>query len=75
MPPPHFLRCVLPNGAIVTPDGKTYIVAESIGYCISAFDRAPDGTLSNKRQIADCKTALHKRFPGQLAVGVALADV
>ena len=63
----HFslqLRCVLPNGAIVTPDGKTYIVAESIGYCISAFDRAADGTLSNKRQIADCKSALHKRFPG-----------
>ena len=25
-----------PNGAVVTPDGKTYIVAESFGYTIQA---------------------------------------
>ena len=62
---------VLHNGAVITPDGKTYIVAESLAYVITAFDRAPDGTLSNKRQLADCKTALHKRFPGRFDTAAA----
>ena len=42
-----------PNGMIVTPDGKTLIVAESYGRRLTAFDIAPDGDLSNRRTWAD----------------------
>ena len=38
-----------PNGTVITPDGKTLIVGESFGHQMTAFDVAPDGTLSNRR--------------------------
>ncbi|MFO1392726.1 MAG: SMP-30/gluconolactonase/LRE family protein [Steroidobacteraceae bacterium] len=38
-----------PNGMVATPDGKTLIVAESYGRCLTAFDIAADGSLSNRR--------------------------
>jgi sugar lactone lactonase YvrE len=38
-----------PNGMALTPDGKTLIVAETFGQCLSAFDVAEDGGLSNRR--------------------------
>lgn len=38
-----------PNGMAVTPDNRTLIVAESYGKRLSAFDIAPDGSLSNRR--------------------------
>src|SRR6266849_595154 len=38
-----------PNGAVITPDGRTLIVGESFGACLTAFDVAPDGTLSRRR--------------------------
>jgi len=38
-----------PNGAVITPDGRTLIIAESFGARLSAFDRATDGTLANRR--------------------------
>lgn len=38
-----------PNGTVITPDGRTLIVAESMGRRLTAFDRADDGTLSNRR--------------------------
>jgi len=41
-----------PNGAVITPDGATLIVAETLRYRLSAFDVAPDGTLSNRRVFA-----------------------
>jgi sugar lactone lactonase YvrE len=41
-----------PNGMVITEDGATLIVAESMGFRLSAFDRAPDGTLSNRREWA-----------------------
>ena len=42
-----------PNGTVITPDGATLIVAESMGRQLTAFDRAADGTLSNRRVWAD----------------------
>jgi sugar lactone lactonase YvrE len=48
-----------PNGTVITPDGRTLIVAESMGRCLTAFDRAEDGTLSNRRVWA----ALGDRIP------------
>lgn len=38
-----------PNGAAITPDGRTLIIAETFGHKLSAFDRAADGSLSNRR--------------------------
>ena len=47
-----------PNGTVITRDGKTLIVGESMGRRLSAFDIAPDGTLSNRRLWADIAPAL-----------------
>lgn len=38
-----------PNGMVITPDGGTLIVAETLGLCLTAFDLAADGTLSRRR--------------------------
>ena len=38
-----------PNGTVVTPDGATLIIGESFGGCLTAFDVAADGGLSNRR--------------------------
>lgn len=38
-----------PNGTVMTPDGKTLIVAETLGRRLTAFDIGSDGALSNKR--------------------------
>ena len=41
------------NGMAITPDGETLIVAESWVRCLSAFDIAADGGMSNRRVWAD----------------------
>lgn len=41
-----------PNGMVVTPDGKTLIVAETNAFRLTAFDVASDGSLSNRRVFA-----------------------
>jgi sugar lactone lactonase YvrE len=39
-----------PNGTVITPDGRTLLVGESMAARITAFDRNPaDGVLSNPR--------------------------
>lgn len=38
-----------PNGTVLTPDGRTLVVAESYGQRLTAFDVAADGSLSNRR--------------------------
>jgi sugar lactone lactonase YvrE len=38
-----------PNGMAITPDNSTLIIAESHANCLTAFDIAPDGGLSNRR--------------------------
>ena len=42
-----------PNGMVITPDGKTFIVAETLGLCLTAFDIEANGELSNRRRWAD----------------------
>jgi sugar lactone lactonase YvrE len=42
-----------PNGAVITPDGRTLILAETLAMRLSAFDIAPDGTLTNRRVWAE----------------------
>lgn len=41
-----------PNGTVITPDGRTLIVGESYGGCLTAFDVDRDGGLSNRRRWA-----------------------
>lgn len=38
-----------PNGLVITPDGTTLIIAETNGFCLTAFDIGADGSLSNRR--------------------------
>lgn len=38
-----------PNGCVITPDGGTLIVAETLAMRLTAFDIGPDGSLSNRR--------------------------
>lgn len=40
---------LFPNGTVITPDGRTLIVAESFGARLTAFDIAADGRLSDRR--------------------------
>ena len=41
-----------PNGSVITPDGRTLIVGETFAGRLTAFDIAPDGGLSNRREWA-----------------------
>lgn len=38
-----------PNGTVITPDGATLIVGETMAFRLSAFDINDDGTLTNRR--------------------------
>lgn len=38
-----------PNGSVITPDGRTLVVAETLGHRLTAFDVAADGGLSRRR--------------------------
>ncbi len=53
-----------PNGTVITPDGKTLIVAETAGRALTAFDIESDGSLSNRRTFA--------RLEGRMADGICL---
>lgn len=44
---------IFPNGMVITPDGRTMIVAETLALRLTAFDIAADGSLSNRRVWAD----------------------
>ena len=38
-----------PNGTVITPNGKTMIIAETFACVLTAFDIGSDGALSNRR--------------------------
>lgn len=44
---------LFPNGSVITPDARTLIVGETYGGRLTAWDRADDGSLSNRRVWAD----------------------
>ena len=43
---------LFPNGAVITPDGRTLVVAESAGRRLTAFSIAADGELTGRREWA-----------------------
>jgi len=47
-----------PNGSVITPDGRTLIVVETFGPCLTAFDVAEDGSLSGRREWARMERAV-----------------
>jgi len=61
-----------PNGSVITPDGSTLIVGETLGNRYTAFDLAPDGSLGNRRVWAEFGTVptgtTTEEVIGQLAV-------
>ena len=63
-----------PNGAVITPDGKTMIISETFGRKLTAFEIASDGSLSNRRVWA----SIHPHFPDGICLdeagGVWVAD-
>ena len=44
---------MFPNGTVITPDGKTLIVAETFVHRLTAFDVGADGTLARRRVFAE----------------------
>ena len=62
---------VFPNGTVITPDGRTLIVAESFAGQLTAFDVGSDGGLSNRRvwaRLGDVPTQFHGDIPDTVAV-------
>jgi len=53
-----------PNGTVITPDGGTLIVAETLAHRLTAFDIGDDGALSNRR--------VHATLPGCFPDGICL---
>lgn len=53
-----------PNGSVITPDGRTLIVGETLGARLTAFDIAADGRLSNRRDWA----TIAPRIPDGIAL-------
>lgn len=49
---------MFPNGTVITPDGRTLIIGESFAPQLTAFDVAPDGSLSNRRVWAPLTSAV-----------------
>lgn len=45
-------RFSFPNGMVITPDGRTLVVGETLGGTLTALDIGPDGTLTNRREWA-----------------------
>ena len=46
-------KLFVPNGMVITPDGRTFIVGETIGNRLTAFDIQEDGSLGNRRVWAE----------------------
>jgi sugar lactone lactonase YvrE len=49
---------LFPNGMVLLNGGRTLVVAQTLGFELTAFDRAPDGSLSNRRVWAALKDAM-----------------
>jgi sugar lactone lactonase YvrE len=56
-----------PNGPVITPDGKTLIIGETLGSMLTAFDIGKDGSLSNRRVWA----SIAPRVPDGIALDAA----
>jgi sugar lactone lactonase YvrE len=51
-------KLFFPNGMVITPDGRTLIVGETLGHRLTAFDIHEDGSLSNRRVWAQLPSSI-----------------
>ncbi|SNR57159.1 SMP-30/gluconolactonase/LRE family protein [Actinomadura mexicana] len=65
---------VFPNGVVITPDGATLLLAETFAGRITAFERAPDGSLSNRRTWAEFAPRAFATTHEATGSGVPLPD-
>jgi sugar lactone lactonase YvrE len=65
---------LFPNGSVLSPDGRTLHVAETFASRISAFNVAPDGTLSGRRTWAQFPAATTSDLESIIAAGVTTPD-
>jgi sugar lactone lactonase YvrE len=64
-----------PNGTVISPDGRTLVVAETIAGRLTAFDVAADGGLSNRRVWAQLSETVQSEDMGEvLAAGGTAPD-
>lgn len=49
---------LFPNGMVLLNGGRTLVVAQTLAFELTAFDRAPDGSLSNRRVWASLKESM-----------------
>lgn len=61
-----------PNGSVVTPDGDTLLVDETLGNRISAFSIAADGSLSGRRDWATFAQPPATRALGDVLAGAVV---
>ena len=64
-----------PNGMVITPDGATLVVAESMAGRLTAFDIEPDGSLSKRRAWAENLAPDGICIDAEGAIWTAAADV
>lgn len=62
-----------PNGIVVTPDGKTLVVAESFAGRLTAFTIGPDGALGERRTWAQFGTPPEPGPAAEMLGGLAVA--
>jgi sugar lactone lactonase YvrE len=48
-------KLMFPNGTVITPDGRTMIVAETFAQRLTAFEIGPGGTLGKRRTFAEIR--------------------
>jgi len=65
---------VFPNGMVLSPDSRTLYVAETYAARVSAFDVAPDGSLSNRRIWASFSAKQFPTIEDAKRAGVILPD-
>ena len=63
-----------PNGTVITPDGKTLIVGESMAARLTAFAIVPDGSLTHQRLWAKLDDALPDGICLDAAGGIWVAS-
>lgn len=62
-----------PNGSVLTPDGRTLLVAETTGQRITAFDVGDDGELTGRREWARFAPLPTATDPAEAFAGAVLA--
>ncbi len=64
---------LFPNGAVISPDGATLVVGESVGNRLTGYDIAADGSLSGRRDWARFGETPETDDPGAALATLTLA--